>query len=81
MSNFSSPLRFSVRFGLLGLATLVLLSSTMFAQTTISTGSIVGTVTDPSGAVVSAASRHDHNYVVWHIRHGRPDSGRICGAS
>jgi hypothetical protein len=55
MSNFNSPLRFSVRFGLLGLATLVLLSSTMFAQTTISTGSIVGTVTDPSGAVVSAA--------------------------
>jgi len=41
---------------------LVLLSSTMFliavlatAQTTISTGSIVGNVTDPQGAVVSGA--------------------------
>jgi len=37
------------------LTTLVLLSSAMFAQTTISTGSIVGTITDPSGAVVSGA--------------------------
>lgn len=55
MSNFNSPLRFAVRFGLLGLAAIVLLSSTMLAQTTISTGSIVGTVTDPSGAVVSGA--------------------------
>ena len=38
------------------LATLALLLSSMgFAQTTISTGSIVGTVTDPTGAVVSGA--------------------------
>ena len=55
MSNFNSPLRFGVRFGLLALAAIALLSSTMVAQTTISTGSIVGTVTDPSGAVVSGA--------------------------
>ena len=55
MSNFNSPLRFGVWFGLLGLAAMVLLSSTMLAQTTISTGSIVGTATDPSGAVVSGA--------------------------
>jgi hypothetical protein len=55
MSNFNSPLRFAVRFGLLGLATALLLSSTMLAQTTISTGSIVGTVTDPQGAVVTGA--------------------------
>jgi len=34
---------------------LVLLSATLVAQTTISTGSIVGTVTDPTGAVVSGA--------------------------
>ncbi len=55
MLNFNSPLRFGARFGLLGLAAIVLLSSTMLAQTTISTGSIVGTVTDPSGAVVGGA--------------------------
>jgi hypothetical protein len=55
MSNFNSPLRFGVRFGLLALAAIVVLSSTMVAQTTISTGSIVGTVTDPSGAVVNGA--------------------------
>ena len=34
---------------------LLLISVRVFAQTTISTGSIVGTVTDPSGAVVSDA--------------------------
>ena len=34
---------------------LVLLSAGMMAQTTISTGSIVGTVTDPTGAVVGGA--------------------------
>jgi len=55
MSNFNSPLRFGVRFGLLALAAIVVLSSMMVAQTTISTGSIVGTVTDPSGAVVNGA--------------------------
>ncbi len=55
MLYFISTLRFGARFGLLGLAAIVLLSSTMLAQTTISTGSIVGTVTDPSGAVVGGA--------------------------
>src|SRR5215813_5508987 len=34
---------------------LVLSGSVLFGQTTISTGSIVGTVTDPSGAVISDA--------------------------
>src|SRR6267142_3196257 len=37
------------------LAALLLLSAAVLAQTTVSTGSIVGTVTDPSGAVVSGA--------------------------
>ena len=47
----------SRRFALLVsfLAILALLSSAAFAQTTISTGSIVGTVTDASGAVVPNA--------------------------
>jgi hypothetical protein len=57
MLNQDSPRPFAVRFGMLILATLaLLLAPTMLAaQTTISTGSIVGTVTDPSGAVVSGA--------------------------
>jgi Carboxypeptidase regulatory-like domain len=55
MSNFNFPLRSGVRFGLLGLAAIALLLPTMLAQTTISTGSIVGTVTDPQGAVVPGA--------------------------
>src|SRR4051794_33360907 len=37
------------------LALVILLSATMIAQTTVGTGSIVGTVTDPSGAFVSGA--------------------------
>ena len=37
------------------LATFTLIASTMFAQTTVATGSIVGTVTDASGAVVEGA--------------------------
>jgi hypothetical protein len=53
MLNFSNR-RFAVRIGLLGLVTL-LLSCSLLAQTTISTGSIVGTVTDPTGAVVGGA--------------------------
>lgn len=46
-----------MRFSLMILATLALLlaPTVLLAQTTISTGSIVGTVTDPSGAVVSGA--------------------------
>src|SRR5579859_8273477 len=47
----------AVRVGcLLGLlAILALLSSAALAQTTVATGSIVGTVTDATGAVVSGA--------------------------
>ncbi len=37
------------------LATFAMLSSTVFAQTSVSTGGIVGTVTDASGAVVASA--------------------------
>ena len=55
MSNFNSALRFAVRFGALSLAALLAVSATLVAQTTISTGSIVGTVTDPQGALVAGA--------------------------
>jgi uncharacterized surface anchored protein len=52
--NFSRP---GMRFALLALVTLsaLLLSSVAVAQTTVAQGSIQGTVTDPSGAVVSGA--------------------------
>ena len=40
---------------MLSLPVLFLLAGTALAQTTISTGSIQGTITDPSGAVVSGA--------------------------
>ena len=45
----------AVRFAMCALVAVLLVASPVFAQTTISTGSIVGTVTDPSGAVVSGA--------------------------
>src|SRR6202166_3100226 len=53
---FSSP-RLSARVTLLTLLALsaLLLCSVAFAQTTVSNGSISGTVTDPTGAVVSGA--------------------------
>ena len=53
---FSSP-RLSARVTLLALVALsaLLLCSVAFAQTTVSSGSISGTVTDPIGAVVSGA--------------------------
>ncbi len=54
--NFNCPVRHAGKFVGLALAITFLLSSTLLlAQTTISTGSIQGTVTDPSGAVVSGA--------------------------
>jgi Carboxypeptidase regulatory-like domain len=57
MSKQNSPLRFAIRFSVIVLAALALVLSpaVALAQTTISTGSIVGTVTDPSGAVVGGA--------------------------
>ncbi len=57
MSNLGSPRHSAMRFSLLALAILaLLLTCTLLpAQTTISTGSIVGTVSDPQGAVVSGA--------------------------
>src|ERR1700692_4216123 len=53
---FSSP-RLSARVTLLALVALsaLLWCSVAFAQTTVSNGSISGTVTDPTGAVVSGA--------------------------
>lgn len=56
MLNLNSPRR-STRFGLLALITALTLffSAVALAQTTVSTGSIVGTVSDPSGAVVNGA--------------------------
>jgi Carboxypeptidase regulatory-like domain/TonB dependent receptor len=47
----SATLRFSVVLAVV----LILTSIGMFAQTTVSTGSIVGTVTDPTGALVNGA--------------------------
>ena len=56
MLNLSSP-RLSARFTLLALVALsaLLLCSVAFAQTSVSNGSISGTVTDASGAVVPNA--------------------------
>ncbi|HET9408214.1 MAG TPA: carboxypeptidase regulatory-like domain-containing protein [Candidatus Sulfotelmatobacter sp.] len=57
MSNLNSP-RLSTRYSVLALITVaafLLFSSLAIAQTTISTGSIVGTVTDPQGAVLDGA--------------------------
>jgi len=56
MSNLNSSQHFAVRFGLSALVVALFLSAFGFAQTTISTGSIVGTVTDPSGALVGGAT-------------------------
>jgi carboxypeptidase family protein len=56
MSTFNRP-RGGSPLSLLALLTLfsILLSVAAFAQTTVGTGSIVGTVTDPSGAVIEGA--------------------------
>ena len=51
--SFSAMRRYS--FIAMSMYVLLLLSAAVFAQTTISTGSIQGTITDPSGAVVSSA--------------------------
>src|SRR5712692_911188 len=55
--NLLSPRHCATRFiSLMALVTVVLLSSALvMAQTTVSQGSIQGTITDPSGAVVSGA--------------------------
>ena len=45
----------AVRFSVILAAVLVLLCAGVMAQTTVATGSIVGSVTDPSGAVLSGA--------------------------
>ena len=54
MMKVDAPRQLAARIGFLFvmLATLALLCSAAFAQTTVSTGSIVGTVTDSTGAVV-----------------------------
>jgi Carboxypeptidase regulatory-like domain len=51
----SKSWRASAQFYILVLVSSLLLSSSILAQTTISTGSIVGTVADPAGAVVEGA--------------------------
>jgi len=53
----TNSLRFDLRLGTLALLTLLVLlfSAISVAQTTLATGSITGTVTDPSGAVLSGA--------------------------
>src|SRR5580693_2179195 len=54
--NFNRPLRSAGMFLTLALAITFLLSSTLLlAQTNVGNGSIQGSVTDPSGAVVSGA--------------------------
>ena len=55
--NLNTSQRFATRVGfwLVLLTTVLLLSSAALAQTTVSTGSIVGTVTDATGAVVAGA--------------------------
>ncbi|HEV2470966.1 MAG TPA: carboxypeptidase regulatory-like domain-containing protein [Candidatus Sulfotelmatobacter sp.] len=53
LNSSRASMRFSFLFALV--ATFALLTAAAFAQTTISTGSIVGTVTDTSGAVVQGA--------------------------
>jgi hypothetical protein len=61
MLNLNSPRRLAVRFrifaalGLLAIAVVIASSAALFAQTTISTGSIQGVVTDQTGAVLSGA--------------------------
>jgi Carboxypeptidase regulatory-like domain len=56
MLNLDSP-RLSARFSLIALliALTLIFTSVAFAQTTVSTGSIAGTVTDATGAVISGA--------------------------
>ncbi len=56
MLNLNSPTATRLTLSLSLLTTFVLIASTVFGQTTISTGSIVGTVTDASGAVVPNAN-------------------------
>src|SRR5690348_10449535 len=58
MLNSKSPLRRTERFSLtlcLAGALVFALSSLSFGQTSLATGSIVGTVTDASGAVLAGA--------------------------
>jgi hypothetical protein len=53
--NFRKQITGSISFSILAALIIVGLSPTASAQTTISTGSIQGTITDQSGAVVSGA--------------------------
>jgi len=55
MLNFNSSPRSVVRFTVYVVVAVLLASTLLLAQTTISTGSIVGTVTDPTGFVVVGA--------------------------
>ena len=55
MLSVNSSRHLGARFGLFTMVAFLLVSPMLLAQTTISTGSIVGTVTDPQGAVVAGA--------------------------
>jgi hypothetical protein len=58
MSNFNPPIvgaRFSLRALIVALLALLLSSAVLLAQTSVSTGGIVGTVSDPTGALVPGA--------------------------
>src|SRR2546423_782504 len=55
MLNLISPKPCVAKLGWLAVLTFALFSSLLFAQTTVGTGSIVGTITDASGVVVSGA--------------------------
>jgi hypothetical protein len=55
VSRYSSPRSHEVRFWVVLAAILVFGSAGLLAQTTVQTGSIVGVVTDPSGAVLAGA--------------------------
>src|SRR5579863_4460705 len=55
MLSLNFPLRIVVRFSVCVAVALFLTATLLPAQTTVSTGSIVGTVTDPQDAVVAGA--------------------------
>ena len=55
MSNLSSPRYFCSRFSALLALMFLLVSTLTLAQSTVGTGSVQGTVTDQSGAVVANA--------------------------
>jgi hypothetical protein len=64
-------------FSLLAITIVLVFSSIPWAQTTISTGSIQGTVTDPSGAVVTGAKVRITNKSTGEVRNLSTNSGGL----